>query len=134
VIAVRHLVGRAIERARSGEGPSVVEALTYRMSDHTTADDATRYRDGESVSAEWAKDPIARLRTFLGAAGHWTKTDEERLIEEVNRRLETAVEQYMATPPPRPEAMFDHLYAELPPALLKQRLAVAAAGAGGDHG
>jgi pyruvate dehydrogenase E1 component alpha subunit len=134
VIAVRHLVGRAIERAHSGEGPSVVEALTYRMSDHTTADDATRYRDGESVSAEWAKDPIARLRTFLGAAGHWTKTDEERLIEEVNRRLETAVEQYMATPPPRPEAMFDHLYAELPPALLKQRLAVAAAGAGGDHG
>jgi 2-oxoisovalerate dehydrogenase E1 component alpha subunit len=132
VIAVRELVGHAVERARSGEGACVVEALTYRMSDHTTADDATRYRDGESVSAEWAKDPIARLRTFLGAAGHWTKADEERLIDEVNRAIEAAVEQYLATPPPRPESMFDHLYAELPPALAAQRSAVAAS-AGGDH-
>ena len=64
MIAVRHLVERAIERARVGEGPSVVEALTYRMSDHTTADDASRYRDGEAVSAQWASDPVARLRTF----------------------------------------------------------------------
>jgi pyruvate dehydrogenase E1 component alpha subunit len=132
-IAVRHQVGRAVERARAGEGPSVVEALTYRMSDHTTADDATRYRDGETVSAEWAKDPIARLRTFLGEAGHWTKADEERLIDGVNREIDTAVEQYLATPPPEPASMFDHLYAELPPALLRQRQAVAAASAGGRH-
>jgi len=132
VIAVRHLVARGIERARSGEGSCVVEALTYRMSDHTTADDATRYRDGDSVSAEWAKDPIARLRTFLSEAGHWTKADEERLIDEVNREIEAAVEEYLATPPPRAESMFDHLYAELPPALKAQREAVAAS-AGGDH-
>ena len=85
VIAVHHLVGQAIERARAGEGPSLVEALTYRMSDHTTADDASRYRDGELVSAEWANDPIARLRTFLSEAGAWTKADEERLTQELNR-------------------------------------------------
>ena len=57
VIAVRHLVGHAVERARSGEGACVVEAVTYRMSDHTTADDATRYRDGESVSAAVGQGP-----------------------------------------------------------------------------
>jgi pyruvate dehydrogenase E1 component alpha subunit len=133
VIAVRHLVERALERARSGEGPSVVEALTYRMSDHTTADDAGRYRDGEVVSKEWANDPIARLRTFLSEAGVWTKADEERLIDDLNREIDDAVERYLATPGPRPEAMFEHLYAELPPALVGQRAAVAAASAGGDH-
>jgi 2-oxoisovalerate dehydrogenase E1 component alpha subunit len=133
VIAVRHLVERALERARSGEGPSMVEALTYRMSDHTTADDAGRYRDGEVVSKEWANDPIARLRTFLSEAGVWTKADEERLIDDLNREIDDAVERYLATPGPRPEAMFEHLYAELPPALVGQRAAVAAASAGGDH-
>ena len=133
VIAVRHLVERALERARSGEGPSVVEALTYRMSDHTTADDASRYRDGEVLSKEWANDPIARLRTFLSEAGVWTKADEERLIDEINREIDDAVERYLATPGPQPEAMFDHLYAELPPALVSQRAAVAAASKGGDH-
>ncbi len=133
VIAVRHLVGRAIERARSGEGASVVEALTYRMSDHTTADDATRYRDGAAVSAEWANDPIARLRAFLGASGAWSKADEERLIDEVNREIEAAVERYLAMPGQPPEAMLDHLYAELPAALASQRAALAAGG-GGDHG
>jgi pyruvate dehydrogenase E1 component alpha subunit len=133
VIAVRHLVERALERARSGEGASVVEALTYRMSDHTTADDASRYREGEVVSKEWANDPIARLRTFLCEAGVWTKADEERLIDELNREIDDAVERYLATPGPRPETMFEHLYAELPPALVGQRAAVAAARAGGDH-
>jgi 2-oxoisovalerate dehydrogenase E1 component alpha subunit len=133
VIAVRHLVERALERARSGEGASVVEALTYRMSDHTTADDASRYRDGELVSKEWANDPIARLRTLLGEAGLWTKADEERLIDELNREIDVAVERYLATPGPQPTAMFDHLYAELPAALVDQRKAVAAASVGGDH-
>jgi pyruvate dehydrogenase E1 component alpha subunit len=129
VIAVRHLV----ERARVGEGPSVVEALTYRMSDHTTADDASRYRDAELVSAQWASDPVARLRHFLTEAGAWTKADEERLTLELNREIDDAVERYLATPGQPPEAMFDDLYAELPRALLGQRLAVAAASAGGVH-
>jgi pyruvate dehydrogenase E1 component alpha subunit len=132
VVAVRHRVGRAVERARAGEGPSVVEALTYRMSDHTTADDAGRYRAAEAVSAAWANDPIARLRSYLGASGCWTKSDEERLIDQVNREIEAAVEQYMAVPAEPPEAIFDHLYADLPAALRGQRAAVAA-GAGDRH-
>src|ERR671918_1127646 len=77
VIAVRDAVAQALARARSGEGASVVEALTYRMTDHTTADDAGRYRDAKEVSSQWANDPIARLRNYLSAAGAWTKSAEE---------------------------------------------------------
>src|ERR687891_1865318 len=71
VIAVRDAVEQALARGRAGEGPSVVEALTYRLTDHTTADDASRYRDGDEVSGQWAQDPIARLRNHLSAAGAW---------------------------------------------------------------
>ena len=132
VIAVRHGVAQALARARSGDGPSVVEALTYRMSDHTTADDASRYRSPEAVSERWAADPIARLRTFLVDAGAWSKADEERLVEEINGEIDAAVERYLKTQPQPPEAMFDYLYAELPRALAEQR-AAAAAGRGDDH-
>ena len=102
VIAVRHGVAQALARARAGEGPSVVEALTYRMSDHTTADDASRYRSAEAVSERWATDPIARLRTYLVDAGAWTKSDEERLVEEINGEIDAAVERYLNTQPQPP--------------------------------
>jgi len=124
VIAVRHVVGEAIERARQGAGPSLIEALTYRLSDHTTADDASRYREDSEVSARWKKDPIARLRGYLTDAGHWTKTAEEALIAESTAQVEAAVEDYLATPPMPPEAMFEHLYAELPKSLEAQRAEV----------
>jgi 2-oxoisovalerate dehydrogenase E1 component alpha subunit len=132
VIAVHHGVAQALARARAGDGPSVVEALTYRMSDHTTADDASRYRSAEAVSERWATDPVARLRNYLVEAGAWNKTDEERLVEEINGEIDAAVERYLKTQPQPPEAMFDYLYAELPRALAEQRAAVAA-GEGDDH-
>jgi pyruvate dehydrogenase E1 component alpha subunit len=131
VIAVRDAVDQGLVRARAGEGPCVVEALTYRMTDHTTADDAGRYRDAEEVSGHWADDPLARLRNHLSAAGAWTKAVEEQLIDEINREIDAAVERYLATPPMPPEAMFDHLYETLPAAYAEQRLA---ASRGGDHG
>jgi 2-oxoisovalerate dehydrogenase E1 component alpha subunit len=131
VIAVRDAVEQALARGRAGEGPSVVEALTYRLTDHTTADDAGRYRDAEAVSAQWAKDPIARLRNHLSAASAWTKKAEEELIDELNAEIDAAVERYLAIPPEPPESMFDHLYAQLPAAYTEQRIA---ASRGGDHG
>jgi len=121
VIAVREAVGEAIERARSGGGASLIEALTYRMRDHTTADDATRYRREEEVSAAWKLDPILRLRTYLGAKGWWSKEDEERLIGECKEKVEAAVAEYLAIPPPRPESIFDHLFDTLPASLQWQR-------------
>ncbi|MFQ5939927.1 MAG: pyruvate dehydrogenase (acetyl-transferring) E1 component subunit alpha, partial [Alphaproteobacteria bacterium] len=125
VIAVYHAVGEALARARAGEGPSLVEAITYRLGDHTTVDDATRYRDDAEVSARWKEEPIVRLRRYLTQAGHWAKEDEDRLIAEINAEVEAAAEAYLATPPRPPETMFDHLYDELPAALAGQRAALA---------
>jgi pyruvate dehydrogenase E1 component alpha subunit len=127
VVAVRHVVGEAIEQARAGGGPTLVEALTYRLSDHTTADDATRYRDDAEVSARWKEEPIVRLRRYLTERGHWTKAEEEALIADCGARVDAAVEAYLATSPMPATAMFDHLYAELPAALAAQRDEVAEA-------
>jgi pyruvate dehydrogenase E1 component alpha subunit len=124
VIAVRHTVGTAIERARAGEGPTLVEALTYRLSDHTTADDASRYREDAEVSAHWKEEPIARLRQYLSENGHWTKVEEETLITDCAAQVETGASEYLATPPLPTAAMFDHLYAVLPEALAEQRAAL----------
>jgi pyruvate dehydrogenase E1 component alpha subunit len=128
VVAVRDVVGRAIESARGGAGPRLVEALTYRLSDHTTVDDASRYRSAEAVSTHWREDPVARLRALLVAERGWGREAEEALIEATAAEVEAAVEAYLATPPQPPEAMFDHLYAELPEELAAQRARLAERG------
>jgi pyruvate dehydrogenase E1 component alpha subunit len=124
VLAVREAVERALAKARSGGGPSLIEAITYRLSDHTTADDASRYRDDAEVSARWKEEPVARLRDYLVAAGHWSKDDEEALLEDCATQVEAAAEQFLTIPPLPPSAMFDHLYAKLPRALAAQRAAL----------
>lgn len=121
VIAVRHVASQAIERARSGSGPSVVEAITYRLGDHTTADDATRYRNAETVAAQWKREPIARLRHYLNAIGQWDREKEDQLMRDCTAQVNAAVDAYLATPMPSVEAMFEHLYETLPEALLDQR-------------
>ena len=121
VVAVRARVGAALDKARRGGGPHLIEALTYRLGDHTTVDDATRYRSDEEVSARWKEEPIARLRVYLTEAGRWTKADEEALIEACAEEVEAATAAYLATPPQPPESLFDHLYAELPEDLAAQR-------------
>jgi 2-oxoisovalerate dehydrogenase E1 component alpha subunit len=123
VIAVRDAVERALAKARAGGGPHLIEALTYRLGDHTTADDASRYRSGQEVSARWAEEPIARLRNYLAAAGLWVKADEERLLNEVTLTIEHAADAYLATPPQGPEVMFDFTYESLPKDLAEQRQA-----------
>ena len=123
VIAVRHAMDEALHRARSGGGPTLIEALTYRLSDHTTADDATRYRSPDEVAEAWKLDPIVRLRTHLAAAGAWDKAKEDALLKECNEQVQAAAQAYLDTPPPTAEQMFDHLYAQLPAALARQRAA-----------
>ena len=123
VIAVRDVVGRVLARARGGAGPHLVEAITYRLSDHTTADNASRYRDDESVGRHWREDPIARLRAHLTAAHGWTKDDEEATLASCAKDVERAAEEYLATPPQPPEAVFDYMYERLPADLRGQRMA-----------
>jgi 2-oxoisovalerate dehydrogenase E1 component alpha subunit len=121
VIAMRAAAAQAIERARTGQGPCLIEAVTYRLSDHTTADDAARYRPPEEVQARWKEEPIARLRAYLVGQNAWSKSQEEELAAECAQRIDAAVERYLAVGPRTPETMFDHLYAELPKAYAGQR-------------
>jgi pyruvate dehydrogenase E1 component alpha subunit len=124
IVAVRHAAAEALEKARSGGGPTLIEALTYRLGDHTTVDDASRYRDDEEVSRHWKEEPIARLRKYLATAHGWDKTEEEELILACAVEVEAAAESYLATVPEPPEAMFDHLYEELPVEFARQRAAM----------
>lgn len=121
VVAVEEVTRRALERARAGSGPHLIEALTYRLSDHTTADDASRYRSDEDVSGHWKEDPIARLRACLVANGGWTTEDEESLRGQCGEAVERAVEGYLAMAPQAVETIFDHTYAVLPTDLVVQR-------------
>lgn len=128
VIAIRQVLERALARARDGGGPSLVEAITYRLHDHTTADDARRYRDERQVEQAWTQCPIKRLRAFMHKQGYWSEDDELRLQREAATDVEQAVQTYLQTAPLPPQAIFDHLYAELPASLAWQREEVRARG------
>src|SRR6478736_3388064 len=114
IVAMHAAAEEAIEAARNGRGPRFIEAVTYRLGDHTTADDAARYRPTEEVQARWKEEPIARLRSFLAGQSAWSKTDEEQLSAECQQHIDAAVERYLAVKLRAPKTMFDHLYAELP--------------------
>jgi pyruvate dehydrogenase E1 component alpha subunit len=121
VLAVREVVRRAVDGARADYRPHLIECLTYRLADHTTADDATRYRSDERVSEQWRNDPIARLRRYLTSAHAWQREDEQVMIKECNALVEAAAEAYLSLPAQPPETMFDFLYAQLPESLHEQR-------------
>ena len=120
IVAVVHAMHEALERARSGKGPSLIEAVTYRLCDHTTADDAKRYQPHNEVKEAWKHEPIARLGYYLEEQGLWSKDQEAKLQQEHSAMIEQAVADYLAIPLQPPTAMMDYLYAELPEALLDQ--------------
>jgi len=121
IIAVRHCISEAVERARRGDGPGLIEAITYRMSDHTTADDASRYRPPEEVEKHKQFDPITRLRLYLTRHHGWNEQQDKEMQAECRTEVEEAVKAYLDTPPMAPESMFDHLYETLPDAYKAQR-------------
>ena len=121
IIAVRAAMDHALKRARNGHGGSCIEFVTFRLSDHTTADDARRYRGEEEVKEGWAKEPFLRLRKYLTQLGQWDEQQEKDWIVESNRRADEEVNAYLETKVQPVEAMFDYLYAELPAELAAQR-------------
>ncbi len=120
-IAVRWVVAHALDKARRGDGPTLIEAITYRIHDHTTADDASRYRSEEELEAARRTDPVSRTRAYLEETGSWGEAEESALAEESASQVQAAVDAYLATPREPPQAMFDHLFAEVPRDLAGQR-------------
>ncbi len=121
IVAVRHLVGEALATARTGKGPTVIEALTYRLSDHTTSDDASRYRREQEVKDAWRIEPLLRTRAYLTKAGAWDQAREEKLKAECTAYVDAAVEEYLRTPRQDTDSMFDYLFARMPRTLEAQR-------------
>jgi pyruvate dehydrogenase E1 component alpha subunit len=122
VLAVYAASRDAVERARGGGGPTLVECVTYRLGVHTTADDPTKYRSQEEVAAWERKDPLTRFAAYLARK----KVPVDTLEAEIDAEIAAAVERFEAGPAPDPLAMFDHVYAERPPHLVQQRAEVAA--------
>jgi pyruvate dehydrogenase E1 component alpha subunit len=121
VLACLAVTRAALEHARSGQGPMLIEAVTYRMGAHTTSDDPTRYRDPDEEAHWAAADPIARLRAHLERAGaidpDWL-ADLDAAAEELAGRLRAGVR---AMAGPDPSTAFDHVYSQLPIELRGQR-------------
>jgi pyruvate dehydrogenase E1 component alpha subunit len=121
ILAVYSVMSDSVERARAGEGPTLLELLTYRIGAHTTADDPTRYRDPAEIEAWKAKDPIARFKRYLVGRKLMTDAKESALVDQIEAEINAAVEEAEAMPMPSPEAMFDWAYANPFPRLDEER-------------
>ncbi len=121
VIAMHEAMSEALTRAREGKGATLIEAVSYRLSDHTTADDATRYRPNDELKAAWEREPIKRLQTYLHGQGWWDDVHERAWLDETSARIQTGVDAYVSRTKPPVEDLIDYLYADLPSALEEQR-------------
>jgi len=127
LLAVYVAASEAVERARSGGGPTLIECVTYRLEVHTTADDPTRYRDEEEVETWRGRDPLPRLQAYLKGRDLLDDADLESLEEDI----EAEIKEAWATAQKQMEelhdasVMFDHLYAKMPVHLQRQREAFA---------
>lgn len=111
----------AAERARRGEGPSLIEAVTYRLADHTTADDARRYRDPKEHELALKRDPLLRTRKFLEAKSLWDDKLQEQQEAKAKKLVQEVAQLAMNIEAPRAEDMFDYVFESLPAELQKQR-------------
>ncbi|HLV22055.1 MAG TPA: thiamine pyrophosphate-dependent dehydrogenase E1 component subunit alpha [Polyangiaceae bacterium] len=121
LFAVIHATRTAVARASAGGGPTLIEALTYRMGGHSTSDDPNRYRAEDQLAPWGQRDPIQRIRHFLTSAGHWNDALEEQLRAETEQAFRVAVEVAERTPPPSLESMFEDVYESPPWHLREQR-------------
>lgn len=123
VLASYAVTKAALQRARDGQGPTLIEAFTYRMGSHTTTDDPTRYRNPDELDAWRTKDPLARVETYLRDGGHVEQSFFDDIAVEADELGHRMREGCKAMPAPDPLSMFDEAYAELPAELADQRAA-----------
>jgi len=121
LFAVVSAVRRAVARGQRGEGPTLIEAITYRMGGHSTSDDPNRYRGSEALEPWTSRDPVGRVRAYLEKHQLWDGTAEERWLSEIDQRFREAVQVAERTPPPPLESMFEDVYERPPWHLVEQR-------------
>jgi TPP-dependent pyruvate/acetoin dehydrogenase alpha subunit len=120
LLAVRKVVSEAVARARAGEGPTLVEAETFRMGGHSTSDDPTRYVPAEELEAWSKRDPVECFEGFLARRGLWSEGDGERLREEALTEIGAAAKIAEAEVAPGLETIFSDVYESLPDHLRAQ--------------
>lgn len=122
VIGVYEVMKEAVDRARSGQGPTLIEADTYRLGPHTTSDDPNKYRPKEE-ELEWIrqKDPILRLRKLLEGKALWTWGNEEKLINDLQLELDNQIQEIEQHDPPKIEESFHYVYSKMNPQLVEQQ-------------
>ncbi len=121
IFAVYKAVSDARKRAIEGGGPSFIEAVTYRLADHTTADDARRYRDQNEVDAWLDKDPLIRTRKYLESQNAWDDTKQQELEDRAKRIVKEVVDAAISIEAPTTDEFFDDMYKTLDPSLVRQR-------------
>ncbi len=120
LFAVSTATKEAIEKARSGGGSTLIEAVTYRFGPHTTADDPTKYRREDEIEPWKQLDPLVRLRLYLKGRGLWSDEVENRMTEEAQKEIDQAVKEAETVPVPELEEIFKYVYAEMTPQLKEQ--------------
>src|SRR5206468_12008663 len=113
VFALYKAAKYSIEKARAGGGPTLIEMFTYRLSDHTTADDAARYRTAQELEAWEKKDPVDRFRKFLFKKNWLTQQGDQEILKHAHETVDAAVKEAESIGPPKPEDMFTNMYAQL---------------------
>lgn len=113
VFAVHYAVKEALERARKGEGPTLIEAVVIRFGAHTTADDPSKYRDQEEINRQKeAKDPLLRLKKHMQFRGFWSEEWVESIQSDIRTEIESAVVKMESAPTANTDDMFDHVFNE----------------------
>lgn len=120
LLAVYQVTKQAADRARSGEGPTLIEAITYRLGPHTTNDDPRRYRSEDEEAHAWLADPMVRVRNYLAANDMWDEEWQAKIDADATRDLERAVEMAESLVEPTAEEMFGSMFAEPTSALVRQ--------------
>lgn len=121
LFAMYAVTKEAEQRARKGEGPTLIEAYTYRFSDHSSSDDASKYRDKTEVEQWRPKDPMKRLQLYLGKKGLWSEKIEEEIRAKFQTEVDEITQKALALPLPTADDIFDSTYAELPASLAEQK-------------
>lgn len=118
--AVYAEVQKALKKARSGKGATLIEAQSYRLGDHTTADDASRYRPKTELEQAWLKEPLKRLKQYIEREFNWSSEQETAMQKAIDAQIKLAVEAYLNTPAEPATAMLDYIYETLPEGLADQ--------------